>query len=106
MVRGMNPRIHAYALRVWDLICSLGAPPYSYDPKGTFSNRKILPCTYSLAKAIRMAERWDVAHVKVKSPAPRRRVQYSHVLINRTFYSVTYINGRAKFPADIKKRMT
>ena len=110
MVPGMNLRIRAYALRVWDLICSLGAPPYSYDPKGTFSHREILPRTYSLAKAIRMAERWDVPPVKLRQrrrfPAGRRpRIQYSHVLINRAFYSVTYIDGKAKFPAAIKERM-
>lgn len=135
MMLPMNPRIRAYALRVWDLICSLGAPPYSYDPKGTFSNREIHPRTYSLRKAIQLSERWRIPPASVTqargdslrveigwwvSPdavvylPPRRgsakgtkgpRLQYSHVFINRALSSVLYVNGKPQYPEAIKRRL-
>lgn len=115
MMLPMNPRIRAYALRVWDLICSLGAPPYSYDPKGTFSNREIHPRTYSLRKAIQLSERWKIAPDSVvRIPLPRRgsakgtkwpRLQYSHIFINRALSSVLYVNGKPQYPEAIKRRL-
>lgn len=115
MMLPMNPRIRAYALRVWDLICSLGAPPYSYDPKGTFSNREIHPRTYSLRKAIRLSERWKITPDSVvRIPLPRRgsakgikwpRLQYSHIFINRALSSVLYVNGKPQYPEAIKRRL-
>lgn len=116
MMLPMNPRIRAHALRVWDLICSLGAPPYSYDPKETFSNREIHPRTYSLRKAIRLSERWKIAPDSgaVRVPLNNRRgngktlapkMSYSHIFINRKLSSVLYVNGKPKYPEAIKRRL-
>lgn len=104
MYEGMNPRLRAYALLVWDLICSLGAPPYSYDPKGTFSSREIYPRTYSLRTALRLAERWKMPPGAFGGRS--RRVTYSHVFINRTLFGVIYVNGRVRrMPEAIKRRL-
>ena len=100
----MRHFIRALALRVWDLCLSFGAPPYSYDPAGEFTTRLIYPRTYSLRRAIALAERFAVVPRTGKFKRRGNRT-FRHVIINDELYTICYVGRRPDYPEAIVDRL-
>ena len=96
--------IRTLALRIWDLCVSFGAPPYAYDPAGDFTTRDIYPRTYSLRKAIALAERFSVVPRTGKFKQ-RGRTTFRNVFVNGTPYTISYRGSRPHYPDDIVDRL-
>jgi hypothetical protein len=96
--------LRALFLRTCDLLVSFGAPPYAYDPAGDFTTRDIYPRTYSLRKAIALAERFAVAPRTGKFKK-RHKHTYQHVFINNDLYTISYTGRRPYYPDDIVDRL-
>jgi len=100
----MSRFIRALALRIWDLCVSFGAPPYAYDPAGDFTTRHIYPRTYSLRKAIALAERFAVVSHTGKCK-PSGKATFRNVFVNGTPYTISYRGSRPYYPDAIVDRL-
>lgn len=100
----MTHFLRVLALRIWDLCVSFGAPPYAYDPAGDFTTRLIYPRTYSLRKAISLAERFGVVPRTGKFKRRSNRT-FRHVLVNGELYTIEYVGRRPYYPDAIVDRL-
>lgn len=100
----MTHFLRVLALRIWDLCVSFGAPPYAYDPAGDFSTRLIYPRTYSLRKAIALAERFAVVPRTGKFQK-RGNKTFRSVFVNGEPYTICYVGRRADYPDAIVDRL-
>lgn len=100
----MRHFIYALSLRVWDLCVSFGAPPYAYDPAGDFTTRIIYPRTYSLRKAIALAERFSVVPSTRRSKR-RGNQTFCHVFVNDEIHTICYVGRRPDYPDAILNRL-
>lgn len=100
----MTHFLRVLALRIWDLCVSFGAPPYAYDPAGDFTTRHIYPRTYSLRKAIALAERFAVVPRTGKFKRRGNRT-FRNIFVNDTPYTIEYVGRRPYYPDAIVDRL-
>lgn len=100
----MSTFLRTLALRIWDLCVSFGAPPYAYDPAGDYTTRDIYPRTYSLRKAIALAERFAVSS---RGPKFNKRGNktFRNIFVNGEPYTICYVGRRADYPDAIVDRL-
>lgn len=96
--------LRTLGLRIWDLCVSFGSPPYAYDPAGDFTTRDIYPRTYSLRKAIVLAERFAVVPRTGKFKKRGNRT-FRNVFINGEPYTIGYVGSRPDYPDEITDRL-